>query len=252
MSEPTFHTWLAYGYLVMAATTFVLLFILTAPYGRHGRPGWGPTLETRLAWVLMELPSVAVFSLCWYLGDLSSTASTLLGAMWLTHYVHRTFIFPARMRPGQARTAAVIVLMGMVFNTGNSYLNARWLYTLSPGYADSWLWDPRFLIGAALFVAGFVINYRADRALANLRKPGETGYKVPRGGLFEVVTCPNYFGELLEWTGFAIASWSLPAFAFVIWTFANLAPRAIAHRKWYREKFPDFPASRRALIPYVL
>ena len=50
------------------------------------------------------------------------------------------------------------------------------------------------------------------------------------GGMFKYVTAANYFGEILEWTGFAIACWSLPAFAFAWWTFANLAPRAMQVR----------------------
>jgi 3-oxo-5-alpha-steroid 4-dehydrogenase 1 len=32
----------------------------------------------------------------------------------------------------------------------------------------------------------------------------------------------------------------------------NLVPRAFATHKWYREKFPDYPANRKALIPYVI
>jgi hypothetical protein len=54
------------------------------------------------------------------------------------------------------------------------------------------------------------------------------------------------------WTGFAIAAWSLPAVAFVIYTIANLAPRAVANHRWYHDKFPNYPAERRALIPFVL
>lgn len=30
------------------------------------------------------------------------------------------------------------------------------------------------------------------------------------GGMFQYVSGANFFGEILEWTGFAIASWSLP------------------------------------------
>ena len=87
--------------------------------------------------------------------------------------------------------------------------------------------------------------------LRNLRKAGETGYAIPYGGLFKWVTCPNYLGELLEWIGFAIAAWTFPAFAFAVFTFANLFPRASAHHRWYREKFPDYPKDRTAIIPFV-
>jgi 3-oxo-5-alpha-steroid 4-dehydrogenase 1 len=44
--------------------------------------------------------------------------------------------------------------------------------------------------------------------LRNLRKPGDTGYYIPKGGMFEYVSGANFFGEILEWTGFAIASGS--------------------------------------------
>ncbi|MFM7990626.1 MAG: hypothetical protein ACKPKO_66025, partial [Candidatus Fonsibacter sp.] len=45
----------------------------------------------------------------------------------------------------------------------------------------------------------------------------------------------NYFGECLEWLGFAIASWSLPALAFSWFTFANIGPRAYHHHLFYKE-----------------
>jgi hypothetical protein len=57
---------------------------------------------------------------------------------------------------------------------------------------------------------------------------------------------------MIEWIGFAIAAWSLPAFSFAFWTFANLAPRAALHHKWYQEKFPDYPKNRNPLIPNFL
>ena len=57
--------------------------------------------------------------------------------------------------------------------------------------------------------------------------------------------------KILEWTGFAIAAWSLPGLAFAVFTFANLAPRAFANHKWYKEKFPDYPEERKALLPFI-
>jgi protein-S-isoprenylcysteine O-methyltransferase Ste14 len=88
--------------------------------------------------------------------------------------------------------------------------------------------------------------------LFSLRRRGEKGYKIPHGGLYRWISCPNYFGELLEWTGWAIATWSLAGFSFALWTFANLVPRALSNHKWYRQKFADYPKNRKAIIPYIL
>jgi len=37
-----------------------------------------------------------------------------------------------------------------------------------------------------------------------------------------------------------------------LWTIANLAPRALANHKWYKETFPEYPSQRKALIPFFL
>lgn len=102
-----------------------------------------------------------------------------------------------------------------------------------------------------MFVTGWLINLRADARLRNLRRPGETGYRIPRGGMHEHVSSPNYLGEILEWRGWAVATWSLAGLAFACFTIANLAPCAVTNHRWYQERFPDYPKSRRALIPFV-
>ena len=75
------------------------------------------------------------------------------------------------------------------------------------------------------------------------------GYVIPRGGMFRYVSAPNYLGEMMEWLGFAIATWSLTGLSFFVWTVANLGPRAFANHRWYKNRFPDYPPERRALIP---
>ncbi|MGK0384864.1 MAG: steroid 5-alpha reductase family enzyme [Bacteroidia bacterium] len=107
------------------------------------------------------------------------------------------------------------------------------------------------MIGLPLFAAGFAINFWSDEILMNLRKPSETSYVIPRDGLFKYVSAPNLLGEIIEWTGFAILAWSLPAASFAIWTFANLVPRAIAHHKFYLQKFSDYPKERKAVFPFL-
>ena len=252
MDEPTLYRYILWGFLVVAALTFPVLFFITAPYGRHEAKSWGPTVDNRTGWLLMESPSVLVFFACWYLGG-RPTDAALLGFLflWQLHYVHRAYIFPFRIKSGPKRMPVAIAAFGFTFTSFNAYLNGRWLFGLAgpDRYASAWLSDPRFFLGAAIFLAGFAINQQADWILLHLRKPGETGYKIPRGGFYRWVSCPNYFGEIIEWIGFAICTWSLPGLAFALWTIANLLPRALSHHRWYREKFPDYPAERKALVP---
>lgn len=253
MSEITFFHGLLVVFVALGALVFGALFFFDAPYGRHRRPGWGPTLDDTLGWVLMEGTSALTMAACFALGDRrTSPVAIAFLLLWEAHYVHRAFIFPFRRSGAPRRMPVVVAGMAVVFNLMNGYLNGRWLNTLSPPYPDGWLTEPRFLLGALLFVVGFAVNLQSDEILRRLRGPGETGYKIPAGGLYRWVSSPNYLGEIIEWSGFALATWSLPGLAFAIWTAANLAPRALAHHRWYRAKFPDYPAARRALIPYLL
>ena len=115
-----------------------------------------------------------------------------------------------------------------------------------------WLTDPRFIVGAAIFGLGMLINIQSDNILLGLRKEGDTGYHIPRGGGYRWVSCPNYLGEILEWIGFAIASWSLGGLAFAVWTMSNLVPRALSSHGWYHRTFDDYPAERKAVLPFLL
>ena len=238
---------------VLAAGTFAALFFISAPYGRHSRRGWGPKIPNWMGWLLMESVSAVFFLVLFIIGTAPRTAATVIFLlMWEAHYLHRSYIYPFMLRDGKKNMPLVIPLMAVVFNMGNAYLNGRYLFHFSGDrYTTSWLLDPRFLIGALIFIAGFSINRWADDNLRQLRAPGETDYKIPYGGMYRYISCPNYFGEILEWTGWAIATWSLPGLAFAVWTFANLAPRARAHHRWYHEEFVDYPAERKALIPGV-
>jgi steroid 5-alpha reductase family enzyme len=204
-----------------------------------------------VGWVVMEMPAVVGFATVYLLGDRSfETVPLVLGGMWMVHYLHRTLVFPFRVRTRRKRMRLVITALALVFNTLNSYIVARWISEFGH-YEPDWLRSPQFIVGATMFLAGFLINYRSDDILIHLRRPGETGYHIPRGWLFEYVTCPNYLGEIVEWSGFAIATWSYPGLAFALFTAANLVPRAAAHHRWYRDTFSRYPQDRKALIPFL-
>jgi protein-S-isoprenylcysteine O-methyltransferase Ste14 len=236
---------------VLAAATALALTRLVAPYGRHERPGFGPTIPARVGWIVMESPAVLAFAAIFATGrHAAQTVPSIMLALWLFHYLQRTFVFPLRMRSAGKRMPVLVVAAAIVFNLLNAWVNARWISHLH-AYPDAWLTDPRFLAGTCLFGWGWLIHTRADAALFALRGPGETGYKVPRAGLHRLVAAPNYLGEILEWCGWALLTWSTAGLSFAVYTIANLAPRASAHRRWYRERFADYPTERRALIPFV-
>jgi len=236
----------------VAVATCVALFFLNAPYGRHARKGWGPTVGERLGWVLMEAPSPLVFAVLFALGSHGfAVVPVLFFALFEAHYVHRSFIYPFTLRGPARRMTLAVALMGFFFNGVNATLNGFYLFHLAPPYPVAWLLDGRFIVGFALFVIGFAINRWSDAILRRLRGPGESGYRIPYGGVFRWVSAPNYLGEIIEWVGWAVLTWSFAGASFAAWTIANLVPRALANHLWYREKFPDYPPERRALLPLV-
>jgi 3-oxo-5-alpha-steroid 4-dehydrogenase 1 len=250
MSVDAFFDVLVIGWLTVAAVTCAALFFVAAPYGRHARSGWGPAVENRLGWIVMEAPAALVFGAWFALGrEADTTTALVFFGLWEVHYVHRAFIYPLGLRGRDKRMPVAVAGMAFLFNAVNGYLNGCYLFDLSGGYPNEWLGDPRFVAGLGLFLTGFMVNRQADHTLRTLREPGEGGYRIPVGGLYRWVSCPNYLGEIVEWTGWAVATWSLAGLAFAAWTAANLAPRAWAHHAWYRAHFADYPPERRALLP---
>ena len=148
-----------------------------------------------------------------------------------------------------------IVLMGITFNVLNACMQGGWIFYFSPAdmYTTAWLTTPQFIIGTVVFFGGMFINLHSDYIIRHLRRPGDTAHYLPRGGMFRYVTSANYFGEIVEWTGFAILTWSLSGTVFVVWTFANLVPRAntIYHR--YLDEFGDEVRAMRLkrVIPFI-
>jgi steroid 5-alpha reductase family enzyme len=251
MTEAAFFHALILAMLGLSAVTFVVLFAITAPYGRHTRTGWGPMVSSTAGWVLMEAPASLAFLGFYLWGEHRAEAVPLvLCVLWQLHYANRAFVYPFRRRGGDKPMPLTVAALGLSFNIANAFLNARFL-THFATYPAGWLTSPRFVAGVALFLTGFVINQHADEILRTLRAPGERGYKIPHGGLYRFVSAPNYLGELIEWSGFALAAWSPAALTFVVWTAANLAPRAWANHRWYRRTFPDYPTGRRALVPFL-
>jgi 3-oxo-5-alpha-steroid 4-dehydrogenase 1 len=251
VSETCFFNLLLVIVLVLSGVIFTALFFINAPYGRHIRQGWGPIIRSQFAWVAMEAPAALAFALFFIIGPNRSTLpSIVFFCIWEFHYLYRAFLYPWFIRKSIRSMPISIAVMGFTFNLGNTYLNGRYLFTYGI-YANAWLYDPRFIIGIAIFMLGIIINRHSDNILRKLRTPGDTNYRIPQGGLFRWISSPNYLGEIIQWSGWALATWSWVGLAFALWTAANLAPRAWNHHQWYRKHFSDYPAGRRALLPGI-
>lgn len=239
-------------WMAAAVAAFAALLKIPAPYGRHRSGKWGPTMRSALGWTVMELPSPIILTFFVLGGNQTKTAVTwLFVALWWVHYLNRSVIYPARIRRSASRIPVAVVVMGLGFHVFNGYIVGSYFGQYGPVYRPEWLGTPAFICGVILFFAGMRINLRSDNELIRQRQAAGGRYVMPRGGLFEYVSAPNYLGEIVEWLGFAVMTWSVAALAFAVWTAANLAPRAVSHHRWYRKTFADYPPERKALVPFL-
>jgi len=207
---------------------------IPASYGRYSSPAWGRLIDARFTWFMQELPSFLVPVALWLCSDVTPMLPNrlLLGA-FIVHYFHRSLVYPVLMKKGQP-TPVGVFLMAAVFCLCIGYMQAR--YLLFAVYPDSWVTSPTFLCGMFLFTLGMAVNMHSDHTLISLRRSSDdvadAVYRIPEGGMFEYVSCANYLGEMVEWLGFAVACWSLPAAAFAVLTICNLGPRALHYHRY--------------------
>ncbi|XP_054422023.1 3-oxo-5-alpha-steroid 4-dehydrogenase 2 [Pteronotus mesoamericanus] len=235
------------------ATLGALLLYLGEPssYGKYvGSLTTATHMAARAAWFLQELPSFAIpmGMLVGHSRVLFGPPETVLLGLFGAHYFHRTFVYSFLNRGRPFPTA--LVFKGSVFCMGNGLLQGYYL-THCTEYPLEWYTDIRFILGVFLFILGMGINIHSDYILRQLRKPGEIVYKIPQGGLFTYVSGANFLGEIIEWIGFALATWSLPALAFAFFSLCFLGLRAFHHHRFYLKIFKDYPKFRKALIPFI-
>eukprot|EP01064_Diplonema_japonicum_P018055 TRINITY_DN266_c1_g1_i1.p1 TRINITY_DN266_c1_g1~~TRINITY_DN266_c1_g1_i1.p1 ORF type:complete len:263 (+),score=17.55 TRINITY_DN266_c1_g1_i1:77-865(+) len=235
---------------LVAACSILCFTTHKAPYGKHGDLNWvNIKLPAKVAWFFQEMPCLVMAAVSFASRTQFNSVNTVLLTMFVFHYVNRALVFPFRIRGGKPWDVLVFT-MACAFCLINGYLVTKHLMVYAL-YPDDWATRPQFVIGSALFSVGWAINFHSDGVLRGLRRPGESGYKIPTEGCFRYVSCANYFGEMVEWCGFALAACTLPTFSFAFGTVLNLLPRAISYHEWYHRKFDDYPKDRKILVPFI-
>uniref|UniRef100_A0A8D0D3X6 Steroid-5-alpha-reductase, alpha polypeptide 2a n=1 Tax=Sander lucioperca TaxID=283035 RepID=A0A8D0D3X6_SANLU len=199
------------------------------PYGRYAPPGESRCCPARLGWFLQEVPAFLLPLLILHVWEEKNEHEKMIS-------VFRTFIYSFLMRGRPVPLP--IVLYAAIFCSLNGFLQGHFLLHCAR-------YDPGFL----LFVCGLIINIHSDHILRSLRRPGETVYRIPYGGMFEFVSGANFFGEIVEWCGYAVATWSLPTFAFAFFTVCSIGPRAVHHHR-YGTFFTTW-MTRGLLLPFI-
>ena len=240
-------TEITYLWIIIALIIFPINLIYKAPYGKHSTKKWGKTIDNKTGWVLMEFPALITCPLIYYIVVEEISLSIGFIFIWITHYFNRTIIYPLKIKTKGKKIPIAIVASAFFFNVINGILNGYFIATI-PFESISFTC---ILIGFIIFIIGLYINISSDNTLIKLRT-NQKGYVIPKGGLFNYVSCPNFFGEIIEWLGFAIMTLNLGSISFLIWTICNLIPRSKAHHNWYKENFENYPSKRKAVIPYLL
>jgi steroid 5-alpha reductase family enzyme len=153
------------------------------------------------------------------------------------------------LNPEHFETQAESAKMLSVIIFINALINGYYLGWLWPAYAVSWMQHTAFISGSFLLGAGFVIQITSN---AKLLLGRNNEMRVLNSGIHKLAFCPSYFGEALQWSGFALMTWCAPAAAAFCWMLSALFRLATAQKNRYLLKFPELPPARKAFVPFIL
>nr|PIM02267.1 3-oxo-5-alpha-steroid 4-dehydrogenase [Toxoplasma gondii COUG] len=277
--------WAAVGLAAFGLVTVVGQIFIRAPWGKFRNDAksrvWGPSVPCAVAWMIQECPSFFIpFSVLvgteWLAGR---PINKILLVLFTTHYAHRSLVYPARLyvhtryQENQSMPLGISA-MAVLFCTYNgmiqswSAISFDYSSELDPFLAPRASVDDcsaalRLISGVCVFLWGMSVNIRSDYILMKLRVTSDritpnpvlsaSAYRIPEGLWFNYVSCANYFGEICEWAGYAIACNTYVALSFAVFTLCFLTGRGVQVHRWYLQHFEErYPSGRKAVIPFIV
>ncbi|KAH6909252.1 3-oxo-5-alpha-steroid 4-dehydrogenase-domain-containing protein [Coprinopsis sp. MPI-PUGE-AT-0042] len=123
----------------------------------------------------------------------------------------------------------------------------------SPHVVGTYRDDKNVLMaGIAFWLFAQYSNFHAHMTLRNLRPPGTRTRGIPRGYGFELVSCPNYFFEILAWLVPVALTSSIASYTYITICIGILSAWALQRHRNYKKDFKDYPRGRKALFPFIL
>lgn len=115
------------------------------------------------------------------------------------------------------------------------------------------------IVGLSVFIWASWQQYNTAVQFAELRqnkagKVQNTQHHIPYGGLFEYVSCPHYFTEILIYLAMNIIfsfKNTMMIWLFIFVLFNQVITGYLTH-KWYKETFRNYPRQRKSIIPLIL
>lgn len=256
---PTFNGSLAHWVVLVFLASSPLLFIGEATgwtsfgYSKFADRDKGAALPSRVGMFLIYFPAAVLVWVPLLVREVElSTWHLLVATLVSLHFGKRCLeVLFLHRYSGVMNLGSIVMICGM-YSAQALILGEVAATAVGEGGMATTGFETWMIVGLVLWVIGTGLNFQHHRLLANLRKPGETEYKVPSGGLFGLVACPHYLAELIGWWGYALIFHHIAGVMLWVVMAMYLAGRAHATLRWYRERLGDrVPANWKRLVPFI-
>ena len=210
----------------------------------------GKQLPFRMVYITEYVGPLVLYALTYFIacatrGELSCKIHIAF-VMWIIHYVKRIL-----------ETIFIHEFGDMTMPVFNLFKNCTYYYSfalavgINVNFFD--VYNPPVIVAFGLIgmIVSIISNGYCHWILKHLRPPGTQIWAMPKGFLFDYITCPNYFCEIMTWIFFNImVGLNIAGIAFSccgIWQMLQWANER--HNK-YKKMFPDYP-NRWVLFPFI-
>ncbi|MCQ2331307.1 MAG: 3-oxo-5-alpha-steroid 4-dehydrogenase, partial [Paludibacteraceae bacterium] len=119
---------------LVCVVIFISLYFVDAGYGKMRTEKWGPAINNKVGWFLMEAPVFVVMLYLWAVSDVKwQIPYVIFLLIFEFHYFQRSFIFPFLLK-GNSKMPVAIMFLSVLWNIINGYVQGYWLFHLAPMY----------------------------------------------------------------------------------------------------------------------